>query len=77
MPIASYLNGHQVDPETRRIVGVAFELTRAALHLEDRTDPIIEMVANIIIELAKHGEHNPDRLCERTLADLNKPRPRA
>ncbi len=31
MPISSHLDGEQFDPETQRIIGLAFELTRAAL----------------------------------------------
>jgi hypothetical protein len=51
-------------------MGVAFEITRAALRLTDRDDPVVAMVAKRIIELAKAGEHNPDLLCERVLNDL-------
>jgi hypothetical protein len=76
MPISQYLDGHRFDPETKCAVGVAFELTRAALRLDDRTDPIVAIIANRIIELAKAGERNADLLCERTLADLNAPPPR-
>ena len=77
MPIKAYLDGHQFDPETRRIMGVAFEMTRAALQLEDRNDPIIAIVANRIIELAKSGDCDANLLCERVLADLSRPPPRA
>jgi hypothetical protein len=31
MPISSHLDGEQFDSETQRIIGLAFELTRAAL----------------------------------------------
>jgi hypothetical protein len=77
MPITPYLEGHQFDPETKRIMGVAFEMTRAALQLGDRNDPIVAIVANRIIELAKSGEGDANLLCERVLADLKKPPPRA
>jgi hypothetical protein len=78
MPITPYLNGQYFDPETKRVMGVAFEMTRTALRLEDRADPIVALLAYKIIELAKGGELNPDRLCERTLADLATPqRPRS
>jgi len=33
MPITPYLNGQQFDPETKRILGLAFEMTCAALHI--------------------------------------------
>jgi hypothetical protein len=62
MPITDFLNGFKADPETRRVVGVAFEMTRVALHLTDHNDPLVQLVANKIIGLAKAGERNPDPL---------------
>jgi hypothetical protein len=54
----------------QRIIGVAFEAARASLHLSDVSGRVVEIVAKKIIELAKAGEHNPDALCERALAEL-------
>ena len=65
MPITPFLDGQKFDSETKRVMGVAFEMTRAALRLTDRNDPIIEIIAKKIIELAKAGARNPDLLCER------------
>jgi hypothetical protein len=70
MPITPYLDGFKCDPETKRVMGVAFEMTCAALKLSDRADLATEIVAKRIIELAKQGEIDPDRLCERALIDL-------
>jgi hypothetical protein len=53
-------------------VSVAFEMTCAALRYTKRPDVAHEAVANRIIELAKNGVRNPDRLCERVLDDLRK-----
>jgi hypothetical protein len=75
MPITPFLDGHNFNPETKRVMGVAFEITRAAMRLTDRDDPIIEIIAKKIIELAKAGERNPDLLCERALSDLRAPQP--
>jgi hypothetical protein len=36
MPITPYLDGHKFDPETMRVMGVAFKMTRVALGLADR-----------------------------------------
>jgi hypothetical protein len=58
------------DPETRRVIAVAFELTCTALHLSDRGDRANEIVAKRIIELAKAGERNPDLLCEGVLKEF-------
>ena len=71
MPIAPYLDGQKFDPETKRVIGIAFEIARAALRIEDRSDPICALVAGKIIELAKNGERRPDLLSEQALASLN------
>jgi hypothetical protein len=49
----------------------AFEGALRALDLVDRTDPAAEMVAKKIIELAKRGEHDPVRLCDRAVEALS------
>jgi hypothetical protein len=77
MPITIYLDGYKPDPETKRVMGVAFEMTRAALRLEDRDDLAAAIIAKKIIELAMAGERNPDLLCERALKDLREPPPQA
>src|SRR5258708_7168726 len=41
MPITPYLNGQQFDPETKRILGLAFEMTCAALHIGECDDGVI------------------------------------
>ena len=65
----------QADPETIRVMGVAFEMVRAALRVNDRDDLAVKIIAKRIIELAKEGERNPDLLCERALRDLRAPPP--
>jgi hypothetical protein len=70
MTIIPYLDGSKFDRETKHIIGVAFEMTCAALRLTDRDDLLVAMVAKRIIELAREGERNPELLCERALNDL-------
>ena len=53
-------------------MSVAFEMTCAALRYTKRPDVALEAVAKRIIELAKNGVCNPDRLCERVQDDLRK-----
>jgi hypothetical protein len=66
VPIRPFLNGQTFDPETARLVGIAFEAARAAVNRPlDLTD---EMIARTIIELAKAGERNVDALCEAALS---------
>jgi hypothetical protein len=70
MTIIPYLDGFKFDRETKRIIGVAFEMTCAALRLTDRDDLLVAMVGKRIIELAREGKRNPELLCERALNDL-------
>ena len=69
MSITSYLlDDFDVDPETKRVLGVALEMTRVSLGLADNfADGII---AKRIVELAKAGERNPDLLCEGAIEQL-------
>ena len=63
--IRDYLSGQQFDPEAERIMGVAFQMTWAALGYRNGATP--ETVAAKIIELANAGERDSDRLCDQTL----------
>ena len=65
MPIRPFLDGHRFDPETVRLMGIAFEMARLAITRQaDLTD---EIIARTIIELAKAGERNVEVLCEAAL----------
>jgi hypothetical protein len=67
MPITPFLNGQKFDAETRRVLGVAFELVCVALRIGDCDDDVKQCIASQIIELASDGERNPDVLCEKAL----------
>ena len=73
MPITLFLNGERPNPETKRVLGVAFEMTCIALRAEDSDDVVKQAIANKIIDLAKAGERNPDILCEQALKDIRAP----
>ena len=60
--MASYLTQRPSE-----FMGLAYEMATIALRLVDRDDIANEVVARKIIELAKTGEHDPDRLCEAVL----------
>jgi hypothetical protein len=55
MPITPFLNGERFDPETKRVMGVALEMTCIALRIGDCSDDVKQAIANKIIELAKAG----------------------
>jgi hypothetical protein len=66
MPITAY--DFNIDPETKRALDVALEITRISLGLEDNFAN--EIITKQLIELAKAGERNPYQLCEGALSHL-------
>ena len=75
MPIREFLNGHRFDPEAIRVMGLAFEIARTALQLEERNGAAYQALAERLIKLAQQGERDPNRLSELVLADLRTPPP--
>ena len=73
MPIRPHLDGHKFDPETIRVMGLAFEMALVALQRADRGDLANEIIAQKIMELAKAGERDPERLCEGVLQEFRRP----
>jgi hypothetical protein len=63
-----YLDDFDVDPETKRVLGVALEMTRESLGLAD--DFANGLIAKCIVELARAGERNPHLLCEGAIEKL-------
>jgi len=55
------------DPETIRVMGLAYEMVLIVLRLTDRGDIANDVVAHKIIEHAKTGERDPEQLCEAVL----------
>jgi hypothetical protein len=70
MSITPYLDGLNVDSETERVLGLALDMTRLALGIED--DLANKIIAKTILEVAKAGERNPDLLCEVALKKLRR-----
>jgi hypothetical protein len=69
MSITAYLlDDFDVDPETKRVLGVALEKTRVCLGLAD--DFADGIIAKRLIEIAKAGECNPDLLCQGAIEQL-------
>jgi hypothetical protein len=62
------LDGIEVDPETKRVLSAALEMTRASLGLTDAFANGI--IAKRISEIAETGERDPDLLCEGAVKKL-------
>jgi hypothetical protein len=63
------------EPEAIERMTAAYENVLKVLQLTDRADPITELVARKIIEFARAGENDPERLCQRTVDALGKAPP--
>jgi hypothetical protein len=72
--IRPHLDRHKFDPETKRVMGLAFEMVLAALRLADRDDRANEVIASRIIALAKIGESDPNLMCDAVLKEFRERR---
>jgi hypothetical protein len=63
-------------PEDIESLVAGFEAALNKLALVDRQDPLTMAVAKLIIELAKAGERDPQKLCDGALRTLGKERSR-
>ena len=58
------------EPEAVICVARAYEGALVALRLSDRQDPITEIVAKKIVEIAENGERDYARLRDRALEEI-------
>jgi hypothetical protein len=65
MPITPFLGDQKFDPETTRIMGVAFEMARTAVKRDWGGIYASHIIAKRIVELAKTGERDPHVLANR------------
>jgi hypothetical protein len=71
VPIRPFLeHNHAFDPEDVKVLVGASEDTLLALNLTNRQDPLAISVAKLIIEFAKEGERDPNRLRDLVLKTL-------
>ena len=81
MPMVALLSNAAFDAETTQLLGAAFEAawedvktSGTALAQGSQAALTRELLAKRIIELAKRGERNPDRLVENALDHLARSR---
>ena len=70
MAIYGYLQNSGFDPETIKVMTVAYEAARVRLGLVDRSDPLTQLLAKKVIEIAQTGVRDPDQLCDRVIAAI-------
>jgi hypothetical protein len=70
MPITPFLRNQAFDPETVVAMSEAFQGACQALGLTDRNDPLNELVAKRVIDLAQMGVRSSADLYMRTLQEF-------
>lgn len=75
MTIHRLLQGSSLGAEDIERIAAAYERTLHALSLKDRNDPITEMIARKIIEIADAGSRYPAELSARAIKELGVPPP--
>ena len=64
---------YQLLREEIAVLGTAYEAILVVLRLDDRSDPITEIVATKVIEVFQSGERNPLHICNRSIKELGIP----
>jgi hypothetical protein len=67
------LQGAAFGPEEIAVMAEAYETTLKRLHLVDRSDPVTQIIAKKIIEIAGTDERDPSRIASITIKELGVP----
>ncbi|MGH6770994.1 MAG: hypothetical protein ACRECO_18455 [Xanthobacteraceae bacterium] len=70
MPIYPLLKDGGFNPTHIEAMGTAFEDVLRTLRLTDRTDPLVMLIAEKIIELGQRGVRDPQQLRDLALAEI-------
>ena len=70
MAIQRLLQNSAFEPEQIAYMATAYEGALHELELANRTDPITEIIAKKIIEIAQTGERDPLQMRGRAIAEL-------
>ena len=68
--IIPFLRDSAFDPETTRAMGAAYDKARQLLHDKGQPYLVQEVIARRIIEIAKTGERDPDKISLQILKAL-------
>jgi hypothetical protein len=70
MPLTPYLKGTAFEPKAIEAMTAAFEAICKSFQLLNRDDPITQIAARKVIEIARTGEHDPQRIHDLVLLEL-------
>jgi hypothetical protein len=62
-------------PEDIAVMATAFDRLLADLKLVNRDDPIVTMLAKLVIEIVRNGERDPERIRQEVLGRRSQTRP--
>jgi hypothetical protein len=70
VPIRQLLEADPIvfGPDDIQVIVQAFEQVLCVKQLVDRADPLVQLIAELTIQVAGKGERNPSRLCETVLS---------
>jgi hypothetical protein len=71
VPIAPFLSGQAFQPEAIKTMSDVLLRVQDRLGLSDRDDPLNQIVASKIIELAQRGILDSETLLQRTLQEFD------
>jgi hypothetical protein len=70
MPLTPYLKEAAFEPKAIEAMTAAFEAVCKSLQLAKRDDPISQIVARKIVDIARTGERDPQRMHDLVLLEL-------
>ena len=70
MTIFRLIKDSAFGPYQIKAMAEAYELTLKSLHLKAGTESINELIAKKIIGIVQADEHDPKRICARTITEL-------
>ena len=73
MALYRHVREGSFEPHDIARMTAAYEAALKLLHLKDRADPVTELIAKKIIEIARAGEGDPAKICVRALKELGIP----
>jgi hypothetical protein len=68
-------DGGVFDPEDIAVMATAFDRLLADFKLADRDDPLVTMLARLVIEIVRTGERDPERIRQQVLGARRLPAP--
>jgi len=71
--IYKLLEGSTLAPERVRVLTDAYEATLQKLRLKDRTDPVTQMIATTIMDVARTQNGDPIRISQAVIKRLGIP----